>query len=639
MSRSFLSSLLATAVPLWFCASASLAADTASELIVTASRSGVAVPRYLLGSSVTVLDASTLVERQTREVADILRDVPGLAVNVSPGLTQIRMRGAEANHTLVLVDGIEVSDPYYGEFDFGTLIADDGARIEVLRGQQSALYGSDAIGGVVHYMSGSGREAPGVSLRAEAGSFGSFNSAARWAGVAQGLDYALSASVNTRDGTPNSRTGSRKLGKDALATTFKLSYGLTDRLKLTAVGRSGAVQEDFNNSDNNSPSKTFGYIVDSPGTYYRNNALYGLVRADWSGLDGRWTQALTLQAADTQRWGYGQDRRTSGDEGKRQKGSYETSLLLGSGAVQDRLTFAVDQEREQFRNTDPSGFAFTGTKRLNNTGIVAMIDHTVGDRLAIGASIRRDLNDQFADATTYRVQASYQPLAESRLHAAVGSGIKNPGFYELFGYMDGRYIGNAALKPERSEGWEFGLEQALFDRMVVLDATRFDSRLKDEIYTTYPAPTYVATPANRKSNSTQQGVELSAVARLTQDWRLNGAFTWLKAREVGLEEVRRPANIGSLALSWRHPSQVGGVALVLRYNGQQTDVAYTNPNYVPVRARLKAYTLVNLNGDYVLSSAIKLTARVENLTDQTYEELFSFRGRGRAAFVGISSRF
>jgi len=639
MSRSFLSSLLATVVPLWLCASPSHAADVADELIVTASRSGVAVPQHLLGSSVTVLDANALTERQTREIADILRDVPGLAVNVSPGLTQIRMRGAEANHTLVLVDGIEVSDPYYGEFDFGTLIADDGARIEVLRGQQSALYGSDAIGGVIHYISGSGQDAPGVSLRAEAGSFGTFNSAARWAGVKQGLDYALTASVNTLDGTPNSRTGSRKLGKDALSTAFKLSYGLNDHLKLTAVGRYGSVQEDINNSDNNSRSKTFGYIVDSPGSQYRNNALYGLVRADWSGLDGRWTQALTLQVADTDRKGYSRDRRTSGDQGKRQKGSYETSLLLGSGPVQDRLTLAVDAEREQFRNTDPSGFAFTGTKRLNNTGIVAMVDHTVGDKLAVGASIRRDLNDQFADATTYRVQGSYQALAETRLHAAIGSGIKNPGFYELFGYMDGRFIGNAALKPERSEGWELGLEQSLFDRAFTLDITRFDSRLKDEIYTTYPAPTYVATPANRKSNSTQQGVELTAVAKLAQDWRLNGAFTWLKAREAGLEEARRPANIGSVALSWRHPSQNGGLALVARYNGQQTDLAYIDPSYVPVRARLKAYTLVNLNGDYALSPAIKLTARVENLTDQTYEELFSFRGRGRAAFVGISSRF
>ena len=639
MSRTLLSSLLATVVPLWLCASPSLAADFADELIVTASRSGVAVPQHLLGSSVTVLDASILAERQTRDVADILRDVPGLAVNISPGLTQIRMRGTEANHTLVLVDGIEVSDPYYGEFDFGTLIADDGARIEVLRGQQSALYGSDAIGGVIHYISGSGHDAPGVSLRAEAGSFGTVNSAARWAGATQGLDYALTASLTSRDGTPNSRSGSRKLGKDALATAFKLSYGLNDHLKLTAVGRYGAVQEDINNSDNDPDSKTFGYIVDSPGTGYRNIGLYGLVRADWSGLDGRWTQSLTLQAADTDRKGYGDGSRTSGDQGKRQKGSYETSLLLGSGSVQDRLTFAVDQEREQFRNTDPSGFAFTGTRRLNNTGLVAMIDHTVGDRLAIGASIRRDLNDQFADATTYRVQGSYLALANTRLHAAVGSGIKNPGFYELFGYMDGRFIGNAALKPEWSEGWEFGFEQALFDRAVVLDITRFDSRLKDEIYTTYLAPTYVATPANRKSNSTQQGVELTAVARLAQDWRLNGTYTWLEAREVGLEEVRRPANIGSLALSWLHPSQVGGVALVVRYNGQQTDLAYTDPSYVPVRARLKSYTLINLNGDYTLSPAIKLTARVENLTDQTYEELFSFRGRGRAAFVGISSRF
>ncbi|MCP4028222.1 MAG: TonB-dependent receptor, partial [Sphingomonas sp.] len=158
--------------------------DDDSAIVVTGIRSTVTPLRAdQIGGSVTLLDADALDQRQTRTVSDILRDVPGVAVSRIPGQTQVRLRGAEANHTLVLIDGIEVSDPYAGEFDFGTLIADDVARVEVLRGQQSAIYGSDAIGGVIQYITLTGREAPGISARIEGGSFGTVNTAARIAGV------------------------------------------------------------------------------------------------------------------------------------------------------------------------------------------------------------------------------------------------------------------------------------------------------------------------------------------------------------------------------------------------------------------------------------------------------------------------
>ncbi|HZV58411.1 MAG TPA: TonB-dependent receptor plug domain-containing protein, partial [Sphingobium sp.] len=155
-------------------------------IVVTAALSGRGIERDLIGSSITLIDAQDMADRETRIVSDILRDVPGIAVSRAGavgGQTQIRIRGSEANHVLVFVDGIKVSDPYQGEFDFATLIADDAARIEVLRGQQSALYGSDAIGGVVSYITLSGREAPGVRLRGEGGSFDTFNGAARLAGA------------------------------------------------------------------------------------------------------------------------------------------------------------------------------------------------------------------------------------------------------------------------------------------------------------------------------------------------------------------------------------------------------------------------------------------------------------------------
>jgi vitamin B12 transporter len=176
---------LLTAAPAFAQANAQKSDD--ETIIVTATRAREGLSRAALGSSVSLLDAQELQERQTRQVADILRDVPGVSVNRTGGFggqTQLRMRGSESNHTLVLIDGMEANHPFYGEFDFATLIADDVARIEVLRGQQSALYGSDAIGGVVHYITLSGAEAPGVRGRAEYGSFNSWDAAARVADVA-----------------------------------------------------------------------------------------------------------------------------------------------------------------------------------------------------------------------------------------------------------------------------------------------------------------------------------------------------------------------------------------------------------------------------------------------------------------------
>src|SRR3982750_927261 len=147
-----------------------IAADTVAAdvppdqtIVVTGDRSGEGVPANQIGGSVTVIDSEAIERRQVRDLSDVLRDVPGIAVASTPGLSQIRLRGSEANHVLVLVDGIEVSDPFFGEFDFSSLQADEASKVEVLRGQQSAIYGSDAIGGVVQYITASGREAPGVS--------------------------------------------------------------------------------------------------------------------------------------------------------------------------------------------------------------------------------------------------------------------------------------------------------------------------------------------------------------------------------------------------------------------------------------------------------------------------------------------
>jgi len=619
-------------------------ADTNPQdaILVTASRSGEGVKLSQLAASATVIDADQLDQRQTRIVSDVLRDVPGVAVSrigAIGGQTQIRIRGTESNHVLVLIDGIEVADPYYGEYDFGTLIADPEAKIEVLRGQQSSLYGSDAIGGVINYITLSGAEAPGYSARAEGGSFGTFSGAARAAGVAGTLDYAVSGSWYHTNGYPTAEEGTRDLGSDSVGASAKLNWRPADNLRLSGVLRYSYTYADLNDSDSDPSSPTFGYTIDSPGVHNINEALYGLLSAELTALDGRWTNTLSGEFADTARDGYDASGRTYGDKGQRYKGSFVSSLRFGSDAVTHRLTGAVDVEREQFQNTAPvSTFAFTGRRSTDNVGLVGQYELTAGGFTG-GASIRQDFNNRFADATTWRVQAGYRLPSDTRIHAAYGTGVKNPVYYELFGYYDGKYIGNPNLKPEKSEGWEAGIDQSFLGGKAVIGATYFDSRLKDEIYTTYPAPDYIATPGNRTSDSTQHGVEVSASLRPIPQIQIDAAYTWLDAKEDGVKETRRPDSIASFNATVFSTDKRFSGTLTVRYNGRMTDLAYTDPSYVPVTVSLREYVLVNLNAAYRISDRFSVFGRVENLFDERYEEVFSFAAAGRGAYGGVRVAF
>ena len=633
-------------------------------IVVTATRSGDAIRTDLLGASITVLDAAALDQRQTRVVSDILRDVPGVAVSrigAVGGVTQVRIRGAEGNHTLVLIDGIKASDPYDGEYDFGTLIADEDAKIEVLRGQQSSLYGSDAIGGVINYITLTGAEAPGIRLRAEGGSMGTFSGGGRAAGVSGDVDYALSSSYLHTDGYPTAIGGRRDVGSDSAGASAKATWAPTTNFKLTAVGRYS-----YTDADSNDPNTVYGsagyYLtVDSPGVHFRNTAFYGLLRAQLDLLDGRFTNVVTGQIADTQRTGFdvanpsappaGQPIvKASGDKGRRVKGSYEGTFRFGTDTVRQSLTAAIDYERESERTTISQYGAFLGRRHTINTGVVGEYELVANERLGVGASVRHDFNTRFADDTTYRVQASYKFDEGTRIHAAAGSGVKAPTFGELFDYYAGRYVGNSGLRPEKSTGWEAGVEQGFADGRFTLDATYFRNRLKDEITVVYDA-SFVGHPVNLPGRTRQQGVEVAAGARFGGGWRVDATYTYLHApqdRQVTFDAasgaagtfagqaVRRAKNIASANLTWAPDEQPFSLTATARYNGRQKDIFFGY--YPPLLVNLRAFTLVNLAATYRIGTHVELFGRVENLLDRRYAEVYGFATPGRAAYGGVRLR-
>lgn len=621
--------------------SVALAQSTSGEeVVVTATRASGGIPRDQLGSSVTIIQPVDLELRQARIVSDILRDIPGVSVSRSGtvgGLTAVRMRGAEGNHTLVLIDGLDASDPVQGEFDFSALIADEVARVEVLRGQQSALYGSDAIGGVIHYQTLSGAAAPGIGGRVEAGSFGSLASAVRIAGVEDGFDYAVSGSFASTDGVPTSRFGTRELGAENAAVSGRFTYDVSENFRLRAVARYVNTEADFNSADFNFTSPTYGLIIDGTG-HYEYEAAYGLIAADLSFLDGAWDHSLTLQGADTERDTFEGGAITYGSyKGSRVKLSYVTAYEFTTGDVSHTITGAVDHKVEKYTNKFPQSPFQRAEQEIENTGFVAQYTGLIGENIGLGAAIRYDENDLFKNATTYRLQASYKFDFGLRLHAAGGTGIKNPTFTELYGYDPGSFEGNPNLRPERSEGWEIGLEYTFLDEAARIDVTYFNSTLEDEIRSTFPPPTYIETPVNLLTESEQRGVEVSAQALISEGWRVFATYTYVDAEENGLQEIRRAPHSGSVNVSYVDPGDLFSGTLTVRRNGEMDDTYFSALG--SQRVTLDAFTLVNLAGDVRVSDDVRVYARIENLFDEEYEEVFSYRTAGRAFYAGIRAGF
>jgi len=637
------------------------------EVIVTGTRATDGVDADKLGSSVTVITAQQMQARQVRLVSDVLRDVPGFAVSrngPAGSQTQVRVRGAEANHVLTLIDGIEASDPFFGEFDFATLLADQVARIEILRGAQSALYGSDAIAGVINYITPTAKEAPGGSLRVEFGTQGTLGGAGRYA-IAHGpLDLVIDGAVQTTDGYVGQTLpgGKRRLGSELQSWSAKAGYQVTDTLTLRGVLRWSDTHAETNDS-------SFGTgIVDSPGSYYDAKTLTYFAGADLKLLDGAWTHSLSYQGVDAERDSYSARVRSGGNDGLRKKASYVTTYRLQTGQLTHLLTGAVDWEKETFQNTSPpSAGADTTRRSIKNTGLVAQYDLQIGEVAGLGGAVRHDDNNAFANATTWKLQGFYRINDMIRLRAAGGTGIKNPSQTELFGYNATGpfpFRGNPNLKPETSEGWEVGTDLSFLDGRVSLGATYFDARLKNEIFSYFGGPGLpsacpspppgTSTSCNREFRSKQHGVELFATIEVAPQLTVSGAYTDLNAKENGLEEIRRAPHIGSANITWTPLDGRATVNLNVRYNGRQLDSNFTGigtpfpaglPDVKPAtganagRVVLPSFTLVNLAASYDLSDGVEVFARVENLTDEDYYEVFGYPTQGRTGTIGARVKF
>jgi vitamin B12 transporter len=576
-----------------------------------------------LTSATSLLEVDDIELRGGLTLADTLRSIPGMAVSSSGamgGLTDLRVRGSEADHVLVLIDGIEASVTLTGGFDFAHAPGFGVERVEILRGEQSALWGSDAIGGVINIRTtGSTGEASRMA-QVEAGSFGS-----RFAGVRaserQGrATGGLSASYVQSDGIDVSGTGGENDGYSRLFVSTAGRFVLAEGESIQWAARVADFESEFD-SDSDFNGLLNDTAEHSDG---RQAALGGRLTLQRFGLQ----HDIAVNAAQDRLETFNAGLRQSETEARRLQSYYQATADWQAGPARHRLTGLLEFEGVQFESFAGVGAGSNQTRDINNSALAA--DYRLSRGPArVSASLRQDQNDNFENATTWRLGGAWAfDAIGGRVRASFGDGVKNPGIYELYGFFPGSFIGNPDLAPERSRGWEIGWDQALGEAGQV-SLTWFTARLDDEIYTDFSA--FPFTARNRVTRSRRSGFELDTAYTPIDGLNLAASATFLDAEENGSPELRRPEFTGSLSVNWSPADGDWQIGLAADHTGAQLDTDFTSFTTV----ELSAYTLVYARIEWQMAETVRLYVRGTNLTDEETVDVFGYASEGRGLFVGI----
>jgi vitamin B12 transporter len=595
-------------------------------IVVTASRDP--IPAEDSAVSVTLLDEPLLDDLSLPALPDLLRLSPGLAVAATGPRgtqTQVRIRGAEANHTLLFVDRIRFSDPAAGnEARFELLTADSLSRVEIVRGPQSALWGSEALGGVIAVETADPIDEPGFEGIAEYGSLDAARLWSRYAARTGVVGLAASAGWLRSGGVDSFGAGGERDGFDNKAASLKVEARPGNIVRFGVTGHWIEGRSDYDGFD----PLTFRRADTPDTTENRIAALRGWVDA----RRGGWT--LTADAS------YLDSANRNALAGAPLNSTFGDRLTLGAQVSRriggHRLIAALEHQAEDFRARDTFFFGGTDQDRGRHlTAFAAEWRAAWSEAIATDVAVRHDSFSAFADATTLRASVLVRPAPGLDLHAAYGEGIAQPTFYDLFGFFQGSFSGNPGLRPERSRGWEAGI--AWRNARFSAGATYFSARLRDEIVDVFDPATFLSSTANAAGKSRRQGIELSARYRHADWLDLSANYTWLDAGEQRVagaalvREIRRPRHSANLIAHGDAGHLRWGVSLA--YVGARRDMDF---DLFPAAAvRLGDYVLASANVGYRILPQLELFARAENAFDADYQDVVGYHVAGRTVHAGL----
>ena len=609
--------------------SASNASSEIDAVVVTANR--LPTPKLEVASSITVFNAADIAAKQKQSLPDVLKDSPGLSVVQTGGpggQTSVFMRGANSNHVKVLVDGIDVSDPSspVAAFDFGQFLAHDIERVEILRGPQSGLYGSDAIGGVISVVTKGGQGPTRLTAGLEGGSFATFNQNAAVAGATGPFHYAANFEHFRSGATPVTPLDLLAPGEkrhddyyDNVTASTKLGYDVTGNFDLGLVARYTDTHlrftgENEENYPNDFPDATQSDTAKSQ-YYLRGSGHFSL-------LGGRLHQTLGLAYSNIKSTNISPDFGTSYDAGDRFKVDWQGVLNIISG---ETLVLGAEHEREAISlpisasASIDSGYAELQSNPFRN------FNDTI--------SVRYDANDRFGSATTYRIAPTYFIEATgTKLAASVGTGFKAPTLSEMFQNFPPYFFGNPDLKPETSTGYDAGFEQFVPGGRIQFGATYFYNRIRNLIDDNATFTSW-ANIGRAHTDGVESFVSIKPMDTLTL--RIDYTYTEAFDDILNQELLRRPQNKWNFDARWQATSKLS-LDLNVLSTGPFID---GNRDFSIPRLTAHGYTTADIAANYDISHDVTIYARVTNLSDETYQDPVGYLRPGRGVFAGAKARF
>jgi vitamin B12 transporter len=610
------------------------------DLVVTATRSPQALNR--IGSAITVLDAADIREDQSINLVDLIAKTPAVSVarNGGPGgVTSVYVRGAESYHTVVVIDGVRLNDPATtrGGASFANLLVGDAARVEILRGAQSTLWGSQAIGGVVNIVTAEPTAPFETTGSVEIGTENTAYARVGLGGAGERVTWRTAASAYTTDGFSVARSGTEKDGYDNLGLSGRLNARLTDSVSFDLRGAWSNASIDFDGFDMAPP-----YAFTDSAEYGRTKELvsYAGVNADL--LDGRLKNRLGYSYSETRVRNYDPSPTaftplTFDSDGEVRRVEYQGSLAIADGWT---AGFGAETEHARIRYNSQ----FSAAPLYARTGSDAVYAQVQGDVLP---SLTLTVGGRYEDHQTYGGDAVGQIAAAWRLggativRASYSQGFRAPGLYELYSEY-----GNTDLKPEQVDSYELGVTHTFAGDRLTASATAFRRDVDNQItfFDCFSGTSPLCAPGGvprfgfyeNTLRTRAEGVELEGEFKATDNLVLSGNYTWTDAVNAsgptaGNKLPRRPEHLANVTASWLWSSGLS-TSVAARYVGKSFTSDFNTVS-------TEAYTLVDLRASYPIRAGLELFGRVENLFDEDYETVPDYGVAGRAALVGVRARF
>jgi vitamin B12 transporter len=588
-------------------------------VVVTATM--VATPLEKLGATVTVVTGDEITQYNYDRIEDVFRQVPGVQVQStgSPGkATSLSIRGGGSQRSLVLIDGLRTASPTLGSTDIAEITIDAIERIEIVRGPQSTLYGADAITGVVNIITKKGQGPPSASVWVEGGNYRTFREQLNVQGAFGGFNFNLTGSqFNTGGNLPHDDSGQT-------AVSGRVGYDLPWRGELSLTGR-------YSNLDLDLPVfSTSPTVFDSNATNQLETGLYKLEYKqkilDWWNVTaslGQWFNNSHFRNTPPP----GTDTTISQIDTSRIQGDVLSTFTLPRW---NTLTLGWEYRNESGTNVTEGTFPTDFSATLNTLAFFGQDEISLFDRLFLGGGLRWEDNNQFGTSLTGRASAALViKETGSKLRFAWGQGFRAPTINDLF--FPG--FANPDLKPEQSTSWEIGADQRLWQDRIRFGATYFNQDFSNLIQFVFDPTTGFFLPEN-VGRARIRGVE--AYASFDPfDWiGFYVNYTYLDAKDLDTnQELRRvPRNSVNTGVTVTPFSRLTLFVQANVVSSQlESDFAGRNPGYYRIDT---GGTFVVL-GQYGRLNRLELTARIQNLTNQSYDEVLGFPALGINALVGL----